>query len=163
MRAFLFLLCVTLAHAASITGKVVGVSDGDTVTVLTSAKESVKVRLHGIDAPESKQAFGARAKEELSTLVFGKIVTVEVKEKDRYGRSVGRVTADGIAVNVELVRRGFAWWYRDYAKKDIELSTAEAKARNAKLGLWADKAPVAPWDFRKNEATARAAKKAGSR
>ena len=98
------------------------VSDGDTITVLTHAKESVKVRHHGIDAPESKQAFGQRAKQELSGLVFGKEVIVEVKDKDRYGRTVGRVTIGALAVNVEMVRRGFAWWYRQYAKKDVELA-----------------------------------------
>jgi endonuclease YncB( thermonuclease family) len=77
MRVLLFLLTFTLSHAASITGKVVGVHDGDTLTVLTAAKESVKVRLYGIDAPESKQAFGARSKQELSELAFGKQVRVE--------------------------------------------------------------------------------------
>lgn len=157
MRLLFFLASICVAHAASITGKVIGMSDGDTITILTDAKESVKVRLHGIDAPESKQAFGARAKQELSDLVFDRVVIVEVKEKDRYGRSVGRVTVGALAVNAEMVRRGFAWWYREYAKKDLELSTAEAKARNERRGLWADKAPVAPWEFRKNEAAKKAA------
>lgn len=156
----IFILSVTCSYAASITGKVVGVSDGDTLTLLTPRKEPVKVRLHGVDAPESKQAFGARAKEELSSLVFGKEVTVEVVEKDRYGRSVGRVAVGGIAVNVELVRRGYGWWYRDYAKKSVELAKAEAEARNEKRGLWVDKAPVPPWEFRRTEAADRAKAKA---
>lgn len=156
MRVVLLLLSVTLAHAASITGTVVGVSDGDTITVLTATKEPVKVRLHGIDAPESKQAFGSRAKQELSDLVFGRTVTVEVKEKDRYGRSVGRVSVGTLAVNAEMVRKGFAWWYRDFAKKDVELATAEAEAKNAGRGLWADKAPIPPWEFRRNESKKKA-------
>ena len=104
----LFVLAISLAQAGPITGKVVGVSDGDTITVLTPAKESVKVRLYGIDAPESKQAFGARAKQELSGLVFGKAVRVEVVDKDRYGRTVGRVFVGDVDVNLEMVRRGFA-------------------------------------------------------
>lgn len=156
----LFLLSVTVAHAATITGKVVGVSDGDTLTVLTEAKDSVKVRLHGVDAPEAKQAFGNRAKQELSELVFGKAVRVEVEDKDRYGRTVGRVFVGDIAVNAEMVRRGFAWWYREYAKKSVELATAEAEARNAKRGLWAEPNAVAPWEFRRTEAEKRKAKAA---
>src|SRR5688572_11753296 len=121
MRILFFLLSISVAHAANITGKVVGVSDGDTITVLTAAKESVKVRLFGIDAPESKQAFGSRAKQELSALAFGKAVRVEVEDKDRYGRTVGRVFAGDVAVNVEMVRRGLAWWYRSYATKAARL------------------------------------------
>lgn len=162
MRFVLFVLLAVTVHAASITGKVVAVADGDTITVLTAGKESVKVRLYGIDAPEAKQAFGNRAKEELSGMVFGKVVTVEVKQKDRYGRTVGLVTADGVAVNREMVRRGFAWWYRDFAKKDVDFAKAEAEAKNAKRGLWMDKAPVAPWEFRRNESSERAAKKAAA-
>jgi endonuclease YncB( thermonuclease family) len=158
MRLLLFLLSVTIINAASITGKVVGVHDGDTMTVLTPAKESVKVRLHGIDSPEAKQAFGSRAKQELSSLTFGKQVRVNVEDKDRYGRTVGRVFVGNVDVNAEMVRRGFAWWYRNYAKKDVGLATAEAEAKNAGRGLWADKTPVPPWDFRRNEAASRAVK-----
>ena len=151
MRFIAFLLVSLSVHAATIIGNVVGVADGDTITVLTEAKQSVKVRLYGIDAPEAKQAFGQRAKRELSDLVFGKVVTVDVREKDRYGRSIGRVSVNGLAVNVEMVRRGFAWWYRAYAKTDVELARAEAEAKNAKRGLWADEAPIAPWQFRRDE------------
>lgn len=158
LRALLLLLVAAAAHAASITGKVVGVTDGDTITVLVETadkKESVKVRLWGIDAPETKQAFGQRAKQELSSLVFGKVVSVEVKDKDRYGRTVGEVFADRIAVNAEMVRRGFAWWYETYAKKATALSQAQAEAKAAKRGLWSEPNPVAPWEFRKAEAANR--------
>lgn len=158
-RAFLlFLLSVAIAHAATITGRVVRIADGDTLTVLTAAKEEVKVRLHGVDAPESKQAFGNRAKEELSSLVFGKTVRVDIEEKDRYGRTVGRVFVGDVAVNVEMVRRGFAWWYRSYAKRAVDLATAEAEARNAKRGLWSEANPVPPWEFRRSEADPRKTK-----
>jgi micrococcal nuclease len=162
VRPLLFLLLAVTVHAAEITGKVVSVSDGDTITVLTAAKEQVKVRLYGIDAPESKQAFGNRAKQELSGLVFGKVAAVEVKQKDRYGRTVGLVNVNGVPVNEEMVRLGFAWWYRDYAKRDVGLAKAEVEAKTAKRGLWADKAPVPPWEFRRNESATRAAKKAGA-
>lgn len=153
----LFFLSIAVVHAGQITGKVVSVADGDTITVLTGAKESVKVRFYGIDAPESRQAFGARAKQELSGLVFGKVVTVDVVDVDQYGRSVGRVGIAGMDVNLEMVRRGFAWWYRAYAKKDATLAAAETEARNAGRGLWADKMPTPPWEFRrtsKSKATA---------
>jgi endonuclease YncB( thermonuclease family) len=155
MRLLLFLLTATVVHAASIAGKVVGVHDGDTLTVLTAAKESVKVRLYGIDAPESKQAFGARAKQELSELAFAKDARVDVQSKDRYGRTVGRVFVGPVDVNAEMVKRGFAWWYKAYAKKDSLLDAAERAARKAGAGLWADKAPVAPWDFRKAAAASK--------
>ncbi len=150
VRSLLFLFLAVTVHAAEITGKVVGITDGDTITVLTAAKESVKVRLYGIDAPEAKQAFGNRAKQELSDLVFGRVVIVQVKQKDRYGRTVGLVTVNGVPVNQEMIRRGFAWWYRDYAKKDVQLAKAEAEAKDATRGLWTDKAPVPPWEFRRD-------------
>lgn len=158
MRFLFFVLAVTCVHAASIGGKVVGIADGDTITVLTAAKETVKVRLHGIDAPESGQPFGARAKQELSSLVYGKTVAVEIVDKDRYGRTVGRVKVGALLVNVEMVRRGFAWWFRDYAKNDADLEAAEASARGARRGLWADKAPVAPWEWRRDQKQAAAAR-----
>lgn len=95
-------------------------------------------------------------------MVFGRVVIVEVKQKDRYGRTVWLVTVNGVPVNQEMVRRGMAWWYREYAKSDVQLAKAEAEAKNAKRGLWADKAPVPPWEFRRSESANRAAKKAES-
>lgn len=153
----LFVLSVAAVYGAQITGKVVSVADGDTITVLTAAKESVKVRFYGIDAPESRQAFGARAKQELSGMVYGQVVTVDVMDVDQYGRAVGRVAIAGMDVNLEMVRRGFAWWYRTYAKKDTQLQAAEIDAKNAGRGLWADRAPIAPWEFRKNAGKAKTA------
>src|SRR5262245_15182047 len=108
-----------------IIGKVVGVSDGDTITVLDEQKRQHKIRLEGIDAPESNQDFGSRAKQSLSDLVFGKTVTVTSRKKDIYGRVLGDVTVDGKNVNLEQVRRGMAWFYRFYAK---ELRTEDVKA-----------------------------------
>lgn len=140
----------TTRSGSEITGRVVGVHDGDTITVLTADKQSVKVRLFGIDAPESKQPFGSRAKQELSALVFGKDVRVVVANRDRYGRTIGRVFVGQIDVSLAMVRAGMAWWYSDYAKKARDLQAAESDARQAKRGVWSEPEPVAPWLFRRN-------------
>lgn len=97
-----------LAHAEVIVGRVVGVADGDTVTVLDANKQQHKIRLAGIDAPEKRQPFGQRSKESLSALVFARQVTVETDKKDRYGREVGKVRVDGVDANLERLKRGFA-------------------------------------------------------
>lgn len=137
----------------SYTAEVVGISDGDTITVLTTDKQQVKVRLYGIDAPESKQAFGSRAKEMLSAKIFGKSVRIVRRDVDRYGRTVAEVILDDARggeqnINRELVADGFAWWYQKYAPNDMSLAKAEKEARAAKRGLWSDAAPVAPWEYR---------------
>src|SRR5439155_2794891 len=130
-------------------GKVVGVADGDTITVLRDDKITFRIRLLGIDAPEKGQPFGTRAKEYASELVFGKIVTVEPTDKDQYGRVVADVILpDGRSLNREMVRAGLAWWYRRYSN-DPELAGLEAEARAARRGLWADPHPVPPWEWRR--------------
>lgn len=140
-----FLVC---AVAAGFEGEVVGVSDGDTISVMQDGK-AVKVRLSGIDCPEKKQAFGQKAKEFTSAQVMGKIVTVVEGGKDRYGRMIGTILlADGTNVNHAIVSAGLAWHYTKYSK-DETLGAAEAQAKAAKLGLWADAEPVAPWKWRK--------------
>lgn len=168
MKATLFIaatiLSLVAAEPAAFTAEVVGISDGDTLTVVSvvnGAKVQTKIRLHGVDAPESKQAFGTRAKEALSAKVFGKSVRIERRDVDRYGRTVANVfIGDGDnarLVNRELVAEGFAWHYVKYAPNDEGLAGAEKDARAAKRGLWADAAPVAPWDFRKPPARAEVA------
>ncbi len=123
------------------------VSDGDTITVLQNGKGE-RIRLHGIDCPEKRQAFGTRAKQFTSTLVFGNTVTVQVVDRDRYGRTVGVVLLpDGRSLNHELVRAGLAWMYRRYTN-DQSLSDLEEEARVARRGLWADAEPVPPWEWR---------------
>ena len=130
------------------TGQVVAVKDGDTVEVMKAGK-AVRVRLAEIDAPESRQAFGTQSKKFLSELVFGKTITVLVSDTDRYGRSVAHLKlADGRDVNQELLKAGWAWWYRQYSK-DASLGTLQDAARAARKGLWADPAPVEPWLFRR--------------
>ncbi len=124
-----------------------GVSGGDTITVLHGGKP-VRIRLNGIDSPEKRQAFGNRAKQFTSTLVFGKAVTVQALDRDRYGRTVGEVLLpDGRSLNHELVRAGLAWMYRRYTN-DQSLSDLEEEARVARRGLWADPHAVPPWEWR---------------
>lgn len=149
------LLILTLpVMAVEYAGKVVGVSDGDTLTLLVpdgSSQRQIKVRLAEIDTPESNQPYGTSAKQQLSDLVFGRQARVVVQDTDRYGRTVGRVYVGGFDANAEMVRRGAAWVYRQYAK-DQSLYRLEAEAKAAKRGLWAlpeaQRAP--PWEWRKN-------------
>ncbi|MEJ8801637.1 thermonuclease family protein [Pontibacter sp. H249] len=130
--------------------KVVGVKDGDTIVLLINGEE-VTIRLHGVDTPEKNQAYGQRAKQFTSDLVFNKNVRLIVDSKDRYGRTVGTIILpDGRSLNEELIKNGYAWHYKAYSK-DMNLANAEADARRFKRGLWADPNPVAPWDFRKNK------------
>jgi endonuclease YncB( thermonuclease family) len=143
-------------NAATITGQVVGVADGDTITVLDADKVQHKIRLAGIDAPEKKQPFGNRSKESLSDMVFDKTVNVETEKRDRYGRQIGKVLVNGQDVNLVQVERGMAWFYRQYQREqspnDRKLyEGAEDSAKAARRGLWRDVDPVPPWDFRHNK------------
>jgi len=151
---FLILVSVSIAFAMSeVTGKVVGISDGDTITVLTPEKQQLKIRLAGVDTPESKQAFGMKAKQFTSDMVFGKQVRVIEHTKDRYGRTVAFVYAGNQFLNEELVKSGFAWVYNQYCNYDVcqAWQGFQESARSQKIGLWADQNPEAPWDFRKNK------------
>lgn len=140
----------------TIEGRVVGVSDGDTITILGAGSRQTRVRLQGIDAPESRQAFGQVSKRNLSDLVFDKQVIVEYEKADRYGRTLGKVLAGGRDVNLEQVKAGLAWHYKHYQEdqspEDRRLyADAETEARSARRGLWADPGPVPPWDFRRGK------------
>jgi endonuclease YncB( thermonuclease family) len=129
---------------------VVSVHDGDTLRGLDDAKTQHKIRLHGIDAPETDQPFGQASKQALSSKVFGKDVVVVVKDTDRYGRRVGHIFVDGRDVNHEMLQDGMAWHYTKYDNGSA-FRQAEQSARAAKRGLWASKDAVAPWDWRKGE------------
>ncbi len=144
------------ALAETITGRVVGVADGDTIIVLDADKVQHKIRLAGIDAPEKKQPFGNRSKESLSALAFDKTVNVETGKRDRYGRQIGKVLVNGRDVNLVQVERGMAWFYRQYQRdqspNDRRLyEAAEDAAKAGKRGLWRDADPVPPWEFRHNK------------
>ena len=128
-------------------GRVVAIADGDTLTLLVGTQQ-VKVRLLGIDAPEKKQAFGTRSRQELSDCAFGKEVVVTSKGSDRYKRVLGDVAVNGESCNLRQVSAGMAWWYRKYSPNEKTLEAAEAKARQAKRGLWVDPLPTPPWEFR---------------
>ena len=141
-----------MAQAASgdpLRGKVISISDGDTLTLLVDRKQ-VKVRLTEIDAPELKQAFGARARQSLGELCGHHTATVQSSGKDRYGRVLGRVECGGVDANAEQVHRGMAWVYDRYVT-DRSLYALQNDARTGRLGLWADAAPTAPWTWRANK------------
>lgn len=146
-----FLLAPALLYAWP--AKVVGVSDGDTITVLRDGHDQVKVRLYGIDAPEKAQDFGTRAKQATSDLCFGRVVDVEPVDTDRYGRTVGLVTVDGQSVNRELLAEGMAWVYPQYCRVPActEWKAVENKARVGKVGLWSQPSPAPPWEWRNGE------------
>lgn len=134
-----------------LTGKVIGVTDGDTITVLVN-KESIKVRLEGIDAPEAKQSFGNKSKQALSKIVFGKNVVVKKTGEDRYGRTLGVIMVGSVDVNGKMIEDGWAWHYKNYNDEE-RLGKLEEKARSAKRGLWADPNPLAPWEYRTRQRT----------
>jgi len=145
-----------MAAANVIHGRVVGVSDGDSVTVLDAQKTQHKIRLAGIDAPERAQAFGQKAKESLSDLVLGKSVDVEWSKQDRYGRIVGMITLAGVAINLEQIKRGMAWHYKPYQNEQspedrVAYAQSESQARDKKLGLWRDPTPIEPAVFRQKK------------
>ncbi len=132
---------------AAVVGKVVKVVDGDTIHVYNS-KDTYKIRLSGIDAPERGQAHGKRAKEYLGQLVQGRQVIVIVESKDRYGRFVAKVNCNSQDVCAQMLKAGYAWHYKQYAGNKY-YDDLQREARKAKRGLWADKKPLAPWDYRK--------------
>lgn len=131
-------------------GKVVKVSDGDTITILTSDKTQYKIRLNDIDAPEKKQAFGNKSKDNLAKYIAGKTVKVEYKTKDKYKRILGTIYYNNIDINLQQVKDGYAWVYKKYSKNQ-DYYNAEKVARENKKGLWIDKSPLEPWEFRKKK------------
>ena len=134
----------------------VAIADGDTVTILDSANTQHRIRLEGIDAPESHQAFGTQSKKNLSEMIFGKDVTVVYQKTDQYGRLVGKIVLDGKDVNLEQVKAGMAWHYKEYEREqspeDRDLyARAEDDARSARRGLWVDANPIEPGEFRRDQ------------
>jgi endonuclease YncB( thermonuclease family) len=141
---WLALLFFNTAHAADmLDGRVVGVHDGDTITLLIDGNHTIKVRLAQIDAPESKQPFGNQSKKSLSDMVFKKTIRVEKETFDKYGRTVGTLFVGDLDVNKEQVKRGMAWVYPKYAH-DPALFNLEADARQASLGSWSDPTSMPP-------------------
>lgn len=149
LMTLLLLLGSHVSRAAEISGRVVGLADGDTLTLLTATREQVRIRLGDIDAPESSQPYGARSQQILGHLVAGRVIRVITQDTDRYGRAVGRIYAGPVDVNAEMVRRGAAWVFRRYSQ-DPQILALEAEARASRRGLWAlpesDRTP--PWEWR---------------
>jgi len=151
--SIIFLFCQCNASAESLAGQVVGVSDGDTITLIDSTKNQHKIRLTGIDAPEKSQAFGQASKKSLSDMVFNQYVVVSWEKRDRYKRILGKVLLKDQDVCLEQVKRGMAWHYKKYERDQnpedrAAYALAEKKARDIRLGLWADEAPIEPAQFR---------------
>ena len=146
--ALLVVIMPSMLLAEIFQGKVIGVSDGDSITVMRSGVGE-KIRLNGIDAPEKSQDFGQAAKRFVSNVCFGKVVTVQSFGTDKYGRRIGDVTLENKELlNHLIIKNGYAWWYRKYAPNDPVLSGLEAEAKSAKRGLWSQSGAIPPWEFR---------------
>ena len=146
-------LALTLPAQAGevLIGKVVGVTDGDTITVLVAGHDQVKVRLANIDAPEKTQPFGQRSKQALSDLAFGRAIECNQSGHDRYGRTITLCSVGGTVINLAMVKAGLAWVYRKYAHDVPDFYIAEEEARKQQLGLWASENPISPWQWRRAE------------
>jgi endonuclease YncB( thermonuclease family) len=154
MRRIIFTILILfplLLSAQILKGKAVKIADGDTFTLLVNGHDQVKIRIDGIDAPEKGQAFGNRAKEYLSSMIWEKELTVSVTKKDRYGRSISKVSTPSITdVGLEMIKAGFAWQYRDY-NNEKAYADAESLAQQNRKGLWLDNNPKRPQDYRKEK------------
>lgn len=154
-RALISLLILAAAFPAlgeAITGRIVGITDGDTLTLLDTSNQQHKIRLAGIDSPEKGQDFGEKAKANLSALAFNKEASADCRKRDRNRRQICAVTVDGKDLGLEQVRAGMAWWYRQYVSEQTpqqrtEYEMAESEARARRLGLWSGKNPIPPWDW----------------
>jgi endonuclease YncB( thermonuclease family) len=161
----IFLFLITLPAFADVTGTVVGVADGDTVTVLDADRVQHKVRIAGIDAPEKGQPFGQKAKERMSDMVFGKEVLIDGDKRDRYGRIVAKIWVTPsdcsqcpktLDAGLAMLTVGLAWHYKKYQSEQTaedreRYAFAEYEAKAKRVGLWDDPNSIPPWDWRKGE------------
>lgn len=155
----LWITSQAIAAQVGLTGRVVGVADGDTLTVLSSEQRQIVVRLAAIDAPEvgkgmsrPGQPFGMRSRQALANVCFAKQARIELVEgQSTYGRSVGYVTCNGIDANLEMLRQGMAWVYPQYNRgaRRHDYERMQQRAQSMKVGLWADPQPEEPWLWRK--------------
>ncbi len=144
----LSVICIPFAEGKEFKGKVIGIADGDTIKVLKDGV-TYKVRLRGIDCPEKGQPYGKQAKLLTSDLAFNKDVSVIEEGQDRYGRLIADIILPNhTSLSQDLVRAGYAWWYRQYAPKDRALAYAEADAKLDNIGLWSARYTQAPWEYR---------------
>ncbi len=152
--------------AETLVGRVIGVADGDTLTLLDANKQTHKIRLSGVDAPEKKQAYGQQSKLSLSNLAYGRQATADCPKRDRYQRAVCVVTVAGKDVGLQQIHQGLAWWYRAYAHEQRApdrrgYEQAEQVAQERRVGLWREKDPTPPWDWRRERREQSAAKRQG--
>lgn len=155
LYAFVGFLLVSQASADTLPGRVVGIADGDTLTVLDASNTQHKIRLAGIDSPEKTQPFGQVCKQSLSDLAYDRTVEIDWNKLDRYGRIIGKVLVNGQDVNLEQIRRGCAWHYKQYQNEQtledrLSYAKAEGKARVGNVGLWVEGGAVAPWEWRRH-------------
>ena len=142
-----FLLFVSQVFAATVTGKVTKVLDGDTIDILVADALPTRIRFAQIDAPEKSQEFGLEAKQTLSDLVLDKVVSVDFESRDRYGRVIGLVKVNDVEVNLLMVQVGLAWVYLEFSH-DEKYVAAETSAKQKRLGLWKSESPMPPWMYR---------------
>lgn len=148
------LLFTSQVYADTLTGRIVGIADGDTLTLLDATNTQHKIRLAGIDSPEKAQPFGKVCKQSLADLAFDRTAQIDWNKLDRYGRVIGKVLVNGQDVNLEQIRRGCAWHYKQYQNEQsledrLSYAKAEDKARAEKVGLWTENGAVAPWEWRR--------------
>jgi micrococcal nuclease len=148
-----FFMVVAAAMATDFKAEVIRVLDGDTIEVFHDNKPE-RIRLYGIDCPEKGQAFGQKAKQATSSLLFGKEVRIDSHGRDKHRRTLGTVFDGNLNVNQELVKEGWCWWFRKFVPKDQTLREFEQAAKDAKKGLWADPNPMPPWLYRRLESGA---------
>lgn len=147
-KAFVFAALLPLPlQAESFSGKVVGISDGDTITVLHENTPQ-KIRILGVDCPEKTQPFGTKAKDFAASIIFTETVYVDYDKRDRYGRILGNVFIGGESLTEKLLESGLCWHYVQYSQ-DEALQAIEDRARERKIGVWSMKDPVPPWEFRR--------------
>ncbi|NKD58170.1 thermonuclease family protein [Haematospirillum jordaniae] len=152
--ALIILTTTETAAANQLSGKIVGVSDGDAVTLLDQNNRQHKIRLMGIDAPENSQAFGQESKQSLSELVFNKQVVADCPSTDRYAENLCKIFVGGIDANLAQIERGYAWYYKQYQSDQspddrVKYSAAEGTARQTRLAIWSDSNPIPPWEYRR--------------
>jgi micrococcal nuclease len=136
------------SDAKTIQGKVIKVTDGDSIVIQDDKEQSIEVQLEGIDAPEFQQPFGKEAKELLSEKLLKKDVSIQWEKEDNYKRKLGWIFHEDRNINLWMIEKGAAWHYAQYNKEE-SFSNAQQAAKKAKLGLWEDPMPQAPWDYRR--------------
>jgi endonuclease YncB( thermonuclease family) len=146
--AFLFISLFTVFGQTMLTGKVIGIKDGDTIEVIDKQYKTTVLRLAEVDCPEKKQPFGNKAKQFTSDAVYRKTISYIVTNKERYGRSVAKVYYNNKYLSAEIIKNGMGWHYKKYSRSK-EMAQLELRARSKKIGLWADSNPVYPSEWRK--------------